>query len=278
MFKFDYKAFYIVLAILGSGLLGEVYRYLKMPKKPLPVSRRADGHSGILMMMLVNILIGVRYFTADLLAVQSTNAISPLFEIGVSCCLICVLARYFYPKLAYFAGCTTIGGIMERIYGKASRTLTTYITAICCFLMVVAPLAALGRVAAAVGFSQLLVMLLFGLLILGYSSLSQRGALSFLGVVKFLSLGIGITYLFGQVLSHYNGSMLSLREAVTQMAAQLNQKESSTRFTPFTHDATDSLLSAFFWIGWPTLLLSPPVIQQLLTKQNTATTKQGDRE
>ena len=274
MFAFDYKAFYIVLSILGGGLLGEVYRYLKTTKKPLPVSPTADGHSGILMMMLVNMLIGVRYFTAGLLAVHSTNAISPLFEIGVSCCLIFLLARYFYPKLAHFA-CTTIGGIMECVYGKTSRTFTAYITGLCCFLMVVAPLAALGRVAEAVGFSRLVVIGLFGLLVVGYSGFTKQGALSFLGVVKFLSLGIGMTYLFGQVLGHYNGSVLSLREAVTQMAEELQQKEGAAKFMPFAHDTTDSLLSAFFWIGWPTLLLSPPVIQQLLTKQNTSTAKQG---
>lgn len=275
MFEFDYKAFYIVLSILGSGLLGEVYRYLKMKKTPLSASRSTDGHSGILMIMLVNMLIGVCFFSSSLLAVYRTNAIAPLFEIGVSFCLISLLAHYFYPKLAHFAGCTTIGDIIERTYGKVSRTFTTCITAFCCFLMVVAPLVALGQVAEAVGFSRLLVIVLFSLLLVGYSSLNQRDGLSFLGVVKFLSLGIGITYLFGQVMSHYSGSMLSLRKAVTQMGEELSRKEMQTRFTPFSYDTTDSLLSAFFWIGWPTLLLSPPVIQQLLKKKKTSTTKQG---
>lgn len=275
MFEFDYKAFPIVLLILGGGLLGEVYRYLTTKKKPLPITPVAAGHSGILMMMLVNMLIGVRYFTAGLLTVHSTNAISPLFEIVAFFCLTLLLVRYFFPKLAHFAGCTTIGGIMERIYGKTSRTFTTYITALCCFLMVVAPLVALGKVAEAAGFSRLLVMLIFGLLLVGYSSLTKRGALSFLGVVKFLTLAIGMTYLLGQVLGRYNGSVLSLREAVTQLAEELNQQEPRLHFAPFAYDATDSLLSAFFWIGWPTLLLSPPVIQQLLIKQNAATTKQG---
>ncbi len=163
-----------------------------------------------------------------------------------------LLGYFVFPKLVYFQKDYTVASVMGTIYGTPARLLTVMIMAPFSIAMLIHQLWAFGRMEVFLGIPAHKLILRFGLFISFYTavgglrSLVSTNALQWaVFVVAFLVFGATVVNDHGGL-----GAIWDSYRATSSHGSTLRLR--------------NHLLSALFWSVWPTVLISPPVVQRAL--------------
>lgn len=173
-----------------------------------------------------------------------------LFGFGVSMILV---GRFLVPGASRFAGCTTVGAVMQRCYGDNARIVTGVFSFLCCLGVVGAQIETMGVTCRVLfGLDETAGALIgFGVVLL-YATGGGLQAVVRADVLQFILLASGLPLLL----------VLSLRQAggVEQVLSQLP----SGYLDPFAGQGR-----AGFWCAFLSMacgeLLAPPYMQRILS-------------
>ncbi len=183
-----------------------------------------------------------------------------LFGFSLSMLLI---GQYIAPGAARFKGITTVGGIMERCYGRSARRLTGVFSFLVCAGVVGAQVETMGVVfRVLLGIPPALGSVLGCGIVLIYSTFGGMGSVIVADVLQFVLLAIGMPVLLWAGLDRAGGL-----SAVTQAVP-------AAYWNPLNGSTLPGFLSLFLCMGLGEALV-PPYTQRLLIGKTTRATCRG---
>ena len=171
-----------------------------------------------------------------------------------------LLGWFVFPKLVHFKECYTLGDVMHQLYGPWARTFTAIIATLFSLLLISGQLVAAGAFSTFIGIERSTMILLVGSAVILYTFSGGVRAVSATDLLQFGLLVVGTVLLLNMALQKVGGIQL----LVGEMFAKHPEKCAVWSYP----DLTNRFFNAFFWAIWPTLLLTPPIIQRaLMTRQ-----------
>ncbi|MEM7174294.1 MAG: sodium:solute symporter family protein, partial [Bacteroidota bacterium] len=172
-----------------------------------------------------------------------------------------LLGWFIFPNLVNFTQCYTMADVMYKIYGPFARLCTVLVSSLFTLVVVVIQLQAVGHMGSLVGIKPFWLILMVGLFITLYTSLGGVRAVAFTDVIQFAAFWGGILFVAYTVVIHYGG-LQAIWENIPD-----DNNNIKKRFFCYPNFG-QRFFSAFFWAIWPTILISPAVIQRVLMTRN----------
>ncbi len=169
------------------------------------------------------------------------------------------LGYFVFPKLVHFRKKYTIAGVMGTIYGPFAQVATTLIMTLFSVLIIVGQLKEFGQMGEFLRVSPSILTAGMGLFITCYTAVGGVRSVAFTDVLQFAVFSLGLL-IFTKIVIHSFGGVNAVWERFPNESAHgafLSHPNFGTRF-----------FSAFFWSIWPTILISPPIVQRVLMTPN----------
>ncbi|MEM9738168.1 MAG: sodium:solute symporter family protein [Bacteroidota bacterium] len=213
--------------------------------------------SGTLTMTLIATFIECSYIMA-IHTGYKMGLLNLLFPaVGVIIAML-VLGWYIYPRLRSFKEAYTMGDVMGQCYGPKARLITAIITVLFCIVIVSNQLIGISHIVKYIGINPLWGVILIGSIITLYTFTGGVRSVAATDVLQFIILAVGVVAVVNTgVRSEQIGGISKLIKTVYQ--------EYPSYIYFWQHDFFSyQILATFFWGLWPTLLVSPPIIQRAL--------------
>ncbi len=189
--------------------------------------------------------------------------------IGTTCALLgfslsmIYIARKLVPGVGKFVGVSTVGGVMERMYGRPARIVTGWLSFLCCAGVVGAQMETMGVVLHQLtGLSPTAGVLIGAAVVLAYTTFGGLQSVIVADILQFVLMAVGMPLLlFAGVRAC--GGWTALWDAVPP--AYLN---------PLNTLTPAAFVSMFLAMALGEAL-APPYTQRLLVGQNAAATAKG---
>lgn len=182
--------------------------------------------------------------------------------LGFSVSMVAV-GLFIAPRVGRFTGIYTVGGIMEKTYGKSARILTGLFAFLCCAGVVGAQMETMGVVFhSLLGISPTLGILLGGGVVLLYSTFGGMRSVIVADILQFLLLAVGMPLLLCGALQKAGG-LTAVLHAVP-----------ANRFSVFSGRTPIEFLSLCGTLALGEAL-APPYTQRLLIGKNPRVTARG---
>ncbi len=165
------------------------------------------------------------------------------------------LGYFVFPKLVYFRKEYTVAGVMKSMYGPFALLSTVLIMTLFSFLMIVAQLKEFGQMGVFLGLPPTTLIIGLGLFIACYTSVGGVRSVAFTDVLQFVVFAGGFLVFGTIVIRSHSG-----------FAAIWEQFPKDSELGLFLSHPTfgRNFFSIFFWSIWPTVLISPPIVQRVL--------------
>ncbi len=173
---------------------------------------------------------------------------------------------FVFPRLTAFEGEYTMAGIMGKIYGPFAKRATVVIATLYALLMIVSQLRAVGEISLLLeniqteepGHVKIPLIITIGIFLTLYTALGGIRSVALTNILQFILFFTGIVGFSAIIINHYGGPQIIWSHL----------PDTPEKRTFFLHPALGKIFfSAFFWTMWPTVIISPPIIQRcLMTK------------
>jgi Na+/proline symporter len=187
-----------------------------------------------------------------------TNGVIMTFSsLGVAISLL-LKAFFIAPKIVYFEDCITIGDVMGRLYGKASKVITGVLGVLYSICMTSMQLLALTIISEALlGLKAEYGIIIGGLVLATYSAIGGIKSVAITDVFQFLILVAVFPMIASLCLNRVGG----IQELLYKVPAE--------KFNVLSHEHFSYYLTLFLvWSIFPVGTTSPPLFQRLLMGQN----------
>ncbi len=169
------------------------------------------------------------------------------------------LGYVVFLKLVYFRKEYTIASVMGTIYGPFARLATTLVMTMFSFLMMVGQLKEFGKMSILLEISSPRLIAGLGFFIACYTAVGGVRSVALTDVLQFVVFA-GSFLIFGFIVVNDHGGLDAIWEHFPR---------ESTHRTFLSHpNFCNCFFSAFFWSMWPTVLISPPIVQRALMTRN----------
>lgn len=157
----------------------------------------ADGRYGVAVIFatLAASYVGGGFSSGNAAAAYTSGIGSTLALLGFSVAMVAI-GRFLVPGVARFQGVTTVGGILERDYGRAARILTGMFSFLSCTGVVAAQMEAMGLTfRTLLGVSETAGILLGFGIVMVYTTFGGMQSVIAADMVQFALLAIGMPLL-----------------------------------------------------------------------------------
>ena len=162
---------------------------------------------------------------------------------------------FVFPKMTRFKNKYTLGDIMHSMYGGAARVFTVVVSSLFSLLVIVSQLKAFGEIGALFGFASSEFIILLGLIITVYTSLGGIRSVTATDVLQFALIVISFITFFLLVVGEKGGIFSTI--------GRIPKDSIYLKF--WSHEKLFKRIPlAFAASCFPTVLISPPVIQRVL--------------
>ncbi len=210
--------------------------------------------SGVLVMTLIATLVGVNYVNPFSAYIEGLVSLLPMLCLSF---MAVVLGYWVFPKLTAFQNHCTVGDVMQEFYGNIGRIFTVVVSTLFSVLIMACQLQIVGEIAPFFGISPFYLILILGLFTTIYTSIGGIRSVAATDVLQFISIALGIGLFVSIVLYYIYGG--------GRFGTLLDTANKTHHLDFFSYPNFNTrILNAFFWAGWPTLLITPPVIQRIL--------------
>ena len=169
--------------------------------------------------------------------------------------MVMLLGNFLLPRLANFPNSLTLTEVMGKIYGSQSKMLTAVVCTVFSIGIMVAQLVAFGSLGSMLNINPTHAILIFGLTVTLYTYLGGTRSVAKTDVVQLIAIFVGIV-VFSTTIVIQAGGLNALLKAVPPNAQHLT-------FLP-QETLTTRISTAFFWSIFPTMIISPPIVQRVL--------------
>ncbi|MEM9737683.1 MAG: HD domain-containing protein [Bacteroidota bacterium] len=166
-----------------------------------------------------------------------------------------LLGRHIFPKITQFTNEYTIAELMNTFFGSFARYFTVAVSSFFCLLVLVTQLVAWGNISSIIGMSPTVAIILMGLFVTLYTLFGGVRAVARTDILQMIVILVCSIFFF-LIIFYQNGGIRSILSAVPN-----NTKYDSLLTYP---NIGGWLWSAFFYSFFPTLIISPPIVQRLL--------------
>ena len=167
-----------------------------------------------------------------------------------------MIGRFVFPKLTHCKKYTLADFIGSK-YGKEAAFLTLLLSTFFSLLTIIAQLKTIARVDAIVNVPPYWLIIIVGVLVTTYTSFGGIRAVAMTDVLQF-SIMIGGLFFCSLFVIYKQGGFLNIIQTLA------NKNDSRIYFQNSIKWKKGITASLFFWSVFPTVLISPPVIQRVL--------------
>ena len=200
-------------------------------------------------------------------AATTTGNVANIYKDGLVYRLVhiaTIIAFFFFVfgishKMHHFRGCISVGGIMDKLYGKTTRVISSSISIITSLLIISAQILALSFVCELLpGVDKNIAVTISGFIVVLYSVRGGIKSVAFTDFIQFAILVLVIPLLAFAVLAKTGGVI----ELFKQVPVEKLQFTNHPKFNYY-------LVIALVWGLFNGTLISPPTVQRMLMAQNT---------
>jgi len=213
--------------------------------------------TGVLVLSFLATNIGGGSVMSGSREVFANGIIMTVASLGVAISLL-FIAFFIAPKIVYFEDCITIGDVMGKLYGEASKVITGILGVLYSICMTSMQLLALSIISAELlGLKAAYGLVIGGLLLATYSAIGGIKSIAITDVFQFIIL-VSVIPLIASLGLNRTGGIQELFHQVPQ-----------EKFNVFSHENFSYYLTLFLvWSIFPVGITSPPLFQRLLMGQN----------
>ncbi len=206
--------------------------------------------------------VGGGYSSGNAAAAFSTGIGTTCTLLGFSVSMI-YIARKLVPGVEKFAGVSTVGGVMEQMYGRRARVVTGWLSFLCCAGVVGAQMQTMGVVLNQLtGLHRTMGVLIGAVVVLAYTTFGGLQSVIVADILQFILMAVGMPLLlFAGVRAC--GGWGALWEAIPP-----------AYWHPLNSYTPAAFVSVFLAMALGEAL-APPYTQRLLVGQNAAATAKG---
>ena len=206
--------------------------------------------------------VGGGYSSGNAAAAFSSGIGTTCTLLGFSLSMI-YIARRLVPGVGRFAGISTVGGVMERMYGRRARIVTGWLSFLCCAGVVGAQMQTMGVVLnQLLGVSRTAGVLVGAAVVLAYTTFGGLQSVIVADVLQFILMAVGMPLLLLAGVRACGG-WDALWEAVPP-----------AYWNPLGGFSPAAFISMFLAMALGEAL-APPYTQRLLVGQNAEATAKG---
>ena len=200
-------------------------------------------------------------------AATTTGGVANIFQDGLIYTLVhiaSIIAFLFFAfgishKMHHFRDCISVGSIMNKLYGKNTRIISSSISIITSLLIISAQILALSFVCELLpGINKNMAVTISGFIVVLYSVRGGIKSVAFTDFIQFAVLVLVIPLLAFTVLAKTDGVI----ELFKQVPVEKLQFTNHSKFNYY-------LVIALVWELFNGTLISPPAVQRMLMAQNT---------
>ncbi len=213
--------------------------------------------TGVLVLSFLATNIGGGSVMSGSREVFANGIIMTVASLGVAISLL-FIAFFIAPKIVYFEDCITIGDVMGKLYGEASKVITGILGVLYSICMTSMQLLALSIISAELlGLKAAYGLVIGGLLLATYSAIGGIKSIAITDVFQFIIL-VSVIPLIASLGLNRTGGIQELFHQVPQ-----------EKFNVFSHENFSYYLTLFLvWSIFPVGITLPPLFQRLLMGQN----------
>ena len=165
-----------------------------------------------------------------------------------------LMGWFLLPKLVNFSGHYSIASVMEHLYGYVGGLITAVVVTLFSFLVCSAQLQALKLLAPLMNVSPTTMIIVMGTLVTLYTVVGGVRSVIATDVLQFAIVVSSFLFLGTIVLKNIGG-----------LGNLFNQLPQDSHIELWHHPRLKKIcFHVFFWSVWPSLLISPPIIQRVL--------------
>jgi Na+/proline symporter len=213
--------------------------------------------TGVLVLTFLATNIGGGSVMSGSREVFTNGIIMTVTSLGVVISLLFV-AFFIAPNIVHFEDCITIGDVMGKLYGGASKVITGVLGvlySICMTSMQLLALTIIGE--SLLGLKSAYGLIIGGLVLATYSAIGGIKSVAITDVFQFLILVTVFPLIASLSLNRIGGIQ------------ELFHKVPAEKFNVFSHENFSYYLTLFLvWSIFPVGITSPPLFQRLLMGQN----------
>ena len=184
------------------------------------------------------------------------NFFHPIFFSGT----IFLLGYFVFPKLAH-SRTYTLADFIGSKYGRSASLFTLIVSTIGSLLLIIAQLKDIGKISNLIEIDSTSLIMIIGILVTVYTSFGGIRAVAMTDVLQCFIMG-GFLILFSLFVIYGRGGFPAIVQAL------LNKKDARIYFYEHGFWKSGFTQSAIFWSIFPTLIISPPIVQRVLMASN----------
>ena len=206
--------------------------------------------------------VGGGYSSGNAAMAFSSGIGSTCTLLGFSLSMIAI-ARWLVPGVERFPGVTTVGGVLEAVYGRRARIVSGWLAFLCCAGVVGAQMETMGVVLHTLtGWPPALGIAVGAAVVLLYTTFGGLQSVIVADVVQFVLLAVGMPVLLIAAVRHGGG----VQALVSALPAEYAN--------PFNALSPAAFFSLFLAMSFGEAL-APPYTQRLLVGRNARETARG---